>query len=122
MIFGNYPCCDADLCIAVPEKTPVYFREICPSCGVAVWHRLSRFDPESWTEEEFLKEYRVDQATEHVEPINPPVETISLLSEEQKKRLADMMEQVLLYGDPLPQEPVGILSGGFLSETSKKHK
>jgi len=121
MIFGSYPCCDADLAIPVPEKTPAYFRELCPSCGVAVWHRLSRFDPESWTEEDFLKEYRIDEETKNVELINPPVDIISLMSEEEKQAFADMVERQLLYGDPSSEGvPVGLLSGGFLSEASKK--
>lgn len=61
MIIGNYPCCNGTLTIAVPEKTPVWFSEECPHCGVAVWHRVSRVDPELWTVEEFEKIFDIDR-------------------------------------------------------------
>ncbi len=63
MVLGNYPCCDAALMIAVPEKTPAYFREECPECGAVVWHRLSRIDPMSWLEADFLADHIVDPET-----------------------------------------------------------
>ena len=59
MILGSYPCCDGSLAIEVPGDAPVYFTEACPHCGAAVWHRLSRSDPESWTEEEFWHRYEI---------------------------------------------------------------
>ncbi len=60
MIFGSYPCCDSFLSLSMPAKTPVYLPERCPHCGEAVWHRLSRVEPMSWTEEDFEKEYDID--------------------------------------------------------------
>lgn len=60
MIIGQYPCCNADFTLAVPKKTPAYLPEDCPHCGVKVWHVVSRVDPISYTEEEFLKLYDVD--------------------------------------------------------------
>lgn len=60
MILGSYPCCDGTLCIETPDQTPVYVQEDCPHCGAKVWHKLSRADPTSWTEADFLAEHEVD--------------------------------------------------------------
>jgi len=60
MIFGSYPCCDGDLCIGMPERSPAYLHEQCPHCGASVWHRLSRVDSRSWIEADFLTEHEVD--------------------------------------------------------------
>jgi hypothetical protein len=65
MIFGSYPCCNATLAISMSEKAG-YIRELCPTCGAAVWHLMSRIDPQSWTEDDFLKEHNVDEAAKTV--------------------------------------------------------
>lgn len=106
MIFGSYPCCDADMSIAMSEN-PGYFRELCPSCGTPVWHKLSRLDPQSWREVDFLKEHRIDEATKTITPINPEPEL--RLTGAQRKVLAEYMERLLLYGDTAGPEPVGLL-------------
>jgi hypothetical protein len=102
MIFGDYPCCGGFLSIQVPEKTPVFQREECPHCGKVVWHRLSRIDPESWTEKDFLKEYAVDEVTKVVTLRNPPPEQTELereLSRRIAKKINQDLENLLLYGD-----------------------
>jgi hypothetical protein len=69
MILGEYPCCDGPLCIVLPDADlPVYSPEICPYCGVKVWHKFSRVDPESWTDDDFRKEFDVDEEKRHVLP------------------------------------------------------
>jgi hypothetical protein len=45
---------------------PVFEREACPKCGAVVWHKYSRVDPWSTTDEEFKKEYRIDKETKEV--------------------------------------------------------
>ena len=60
MVLGEMPCCGEPLMISVPEKTPAYFRETCSNCGAVVWHKLSRVDPESWLEADFLAEHIID--------------------------------------------------------------
>lgn len=60
-MIGSYPCCDGDLWMAMPDKTPAYLPENCPHCGAKVWHRLSRLQSMSWTEADFLAEYEVDE-------------------------------------------------------------
>lgn len=68
MIFGEYPCCDGPLSLEVPDRSGVFSREVCPHCGHAVWHWLSRIDPKSYLEEEFLDLYEVDHETRRVVP------------------------------------------------------
>lgn len=77
MIFGDYPCCGGRLALAVPDQTPVFAQEDCPHCGAPVWHRLSRFLPESWTEAGFKAEYDHDPKTNTVTPrpsASPPTQ------------------------------------------------
>lgn len=68
MIFGSYPCCGGALGLGVPHdaRLPQYFSEDCPHCKVKVWHKLSRIDPESWTEAEFLATHDVDEAAKKI--------------------------------------------------------
>ena len=47
MMIGSYPCCEGDLWIPMPERTPAYAPEACPHCGAKVWHRFSRLEPKS---------------------------------------------------------------------------
>lgn len=61
MITGEMPCCGKGFMLLVPDgDLPQYWKEICQHCNVAVWHKLSRIDPESWTEEDFLKAHIID--------------------------------------------------------------
>ncbi len=53
--------------MAVPDKTPAFRPEDCPHCGAKVWHRLSRIDPWSMLEEDFLKEHTVDYENRRIE-------------------------------------------------------
>lgn len=66
MIFGEYPCCGGFLSLAVPDKTPAYLPENCPHCGAKVWHRISRVDPISWTDADFLVEHDVDETSKQI--------------------------------------------------------
>lgn len=66
MVFGDYPCCGAPLTITLPENLPRYLPENCPGCGAKVWHKLSRIDPQTWLEAEFLKDYEVDGVTKQI--------------------------------------------------------
>lgn len=63
MIFGEYPCCDEPLSLSIPlgAKLPAYVRDECPKCGTACWHMLSRWNPTSWTEADFLVEHEVTE-------------------------------------------------------------
>ena len=75
MVIGEYPCCNEPLMIAVPDRTPAYIPEDCPHCGKKVWHRLSRINPKSWLEENFLVEYDVDYESKKITE-REPVPTI----------------------------------------------
>ena len=68
MIIGDYPCCDKELLIPIPDgvKLPAFSKEQCPYCGATVWHYISRVAPESYTDEQFLKEWTVDENTKQI--------------------------------------------------------
>ena len=67
MIIGKYPCCGAHLMIELPEgELPKIAWENCTECGTKVYHKFSRIDPKSWTEEGFLREYEIDEKTKSV--------------------------------------------------------
>jgi len=62
MMMGEYPCCNGDLMIALPEgDLPRFAPDNCEHCGTKVWHKFSRIDPKTWTEESFFKEFIVDE-------------------------------------------------------------
>lgn len=71
MMIGSYPCCGAPLMIELPDRTPAFAPEECPHCGTKVWHRLSRLDPQTWTEEAFLEEFIVDDESRSITERNP---------------------------------------------------
>jgi hypothetical protein len=63
-IIGEYPCCDAPLFLQFDENPgarplPYFACQDCPHCGAKVWHKIARLDPQSWTDEDFLKDYEV---------------------------------------------------------------
>lgn len=62
MIFGTFPCCNGAYSFAIPEgqSLPVYFKENCPHCEAVVWHKISKWDPMTWVESEFLEEFTVN--------------------------------------------------------------
>lgn len=98
MILGSYPCCDGDLAFALPEgDLPKYGKEACPHCGATVWHRFSRLDPESFTEEQFLERYRVDEGAGTVTDLaqerhDALPEGLKALLDDVQKRLAVVLE------------------------------
>ena len=63
MMIGSYPCCDGNLWIPMPDKTPAYAAEDCPHCGAKVWHLFSRVNPTTWTEADFLAEHDINHET-----------------------------------------------------------
>ncbi len=69
MIMGEYPCCNGDLCLSMPERTPTAAPEACPHCGARVWHVFSRLEPVSYTEADFLTRYQINEETKAITPI-----------------------------------------------------
>ena len=61
MIIGTYPCCDETL--VLEYGGPGFCKEDCPHCGTTVWHKISNFDPCSYTEEQFLAEFDINEST-----------------------------------------------------------
>lgn len=66
MMTGGYPCCDGPLLIPMPDQTPAFRPETCPHCGAKVWHHLSRVDPWSMTEADFLTKYEVNETAKSI--------------------------------------------------------
>lgn len=68
MIVGEYPCCDGPFSATIPAgaRLPLFYTEKCPHCGETVWHKLSRFEPMSWTEADFLAEFEIDDETKEI--------------------------------------------------------
>jgi len=66
--FGGCPYegCDGFFATALPERTPIYDKQTCKLCGRVVWLKLSRWDPEAYTEESFVARYQVDEATKKI--------------------------------------------------------
>lgn len=58
-----YDDCNGVLVVEVPERTPVYERLECPTCGRGLWYRLSRLNPEAWTAADFEAEHEIDEET-----------------------------------------------------------
>ena len=71
MMIGSYPCCDGELWIPMPDRTPSYSPGVCPHCGAKVWHRFSRLDPMTYTEEDFLRRFTVDVETTQITAKEP---------------------------------------------------
>jgi hypothetical protein len=69
MIIGScaYEGCDEPLMINIPDiPMPAFFQHDCEGCGMTMWTKFSRVDPESYTEENFIKEYTIDEKTKQI--------------------------------------------------------
>ena len=70
MNFGNCPYCDGPIgMFGLPDKTPAYAIVQCRSCGKDVWYKFSRINPESWTIEDFEKNFSIDYKNKKITPI-----------------------------------------------------
>jgi len=70
MIIGTCPYegCEGRVWEAIADlPLPKYQKHICEECKRVIWTKHSRIDPCSWTEENFLKEYRVNKKTRIIE-------------------------------------------------------
>lgn len=115
MIFGEYPCCGENYAMAIPEgvKLPAFCKENCQACGTLCWHRISRTEPMSWTETEFLKEFTVDLGNNIVRPIKcehggPFPDFIGLLMESIAEEIAKrtgIQPPIKPSADPLTAPP-----------------
>jgi hypothetical protein len=67
MIHGNCPYkdCEEDFLVDIEgvENLPRYWRHKCEACDQTIYTKLSRIDPESWTEEEFNRLYEINWET-----------------------------------------------------------
>lgn len=110
MMIGEYPCCEGELWLSMPDKTPTFAPEDCPHCGAKVWHVFSRWSPQTYLEKDFLEKYEVNSKTKTIKDKNPPkkYEDMSavekLLHDKMEKayeRAAEQFMNNLLYGTPI---------------------
>jgi hypothetical protein len=68
MIIGSCPYegCDGAIWLPVADPPPRIQKHDCEKCGRVIWTRHSRIDPWSMTDENFRREYVVDEATHSV--------------------------------------------------------
>lgn len=60
VIFGDWPCCDGPMAMAVDEaRMPCWLKLPCPHCGAECWHHLDPVDSKSYTRESFEAEFQV---------------------------------------------------------------
>lgn len=109
MICGSFPCCGEPFATEMPDGGPFYAEDVCPACGAKIWHKLSRVDPQSWLEADFLAEHTVDPVTRVVEEIAPATPETEF-ERQFRERYADLlnrgMEHHLIHGTHA--EPLGI--------------
>jgi hypothetical protein len=55
---------------AIPEghRLPLWSKEICDGCKRVVWVKYSRVDPIVYSEDDFNKEFEIDEATKQIKP------------------------------------------------------
>src|SRR5436309_110390 len=75
-----YDDCKGTLCLAVPERTPAYVLTECRTCKRKVWYRLSRLDPEAWTQEAFEAEHEIDLVARTIKKRQSPISNIGTKS------------------------------------------
>jgi len=73
MVIGSCPYdgCDGIVWQGVGDvPLPKFVKHDCEDCGRTIWTKLSRIDPESWTEEDFP--FDVDEETKQLTPKSAP--------------------------------------------------
>lgn len=112
MIVGGCPYCDASQHNSY-QGPGVFQRIECEECHKSYWLRHSNFDPEAYTEADFLERYEVnpetkvitDKALEREKKAraeNPEIwALIDARVEETAKAMAKKLEDNILYGTPI---------------------
>ena len=66
MIIGECPYEDCRKLMMNPYKSNTMQKIDCDGCGRQVWLQHSNLDPISYTDEEFLEKYKVDEDTKSI--------------------------------------------------------
>lgn len=124
MNFGDCPYgdCDGLISIGVPERTPVFCKETCETCGREFWWMVSRIQPKAYTLEEFAERFVVDEETKSIksrEEPEPESEVERYIREQVRESMKDAIAKAesqwlneLLYGDGVSDEPKGGIQQG----------
>ena len=66
MIIGPCPYCDEMLFNPICDEPPAFERKACEACGNIYWLKHSRIDAYTMTDEDFRKEFDVDDETKTI--------------------------------------------------------
>ena len=70
MIIGECPYnnCNEPLMIGVEDgaQLPAFYPHYCEGCKRKIWTKMTRIDPASWTEEDFLRDFNVNEETKNI--------------------------------------------------------
>ncbi len=66
MITGECPYCDRVITNAMPDKSPAFLKGVCPNCKKDYWLKASRIQSTAYTEEEFFRNYEIDEKTRSI--------------------------------------------------------
>lgn len=96
-----YAGCDGFFSTVLPERTPVYYQTVCDLCQRVVWLKLSRVDPEAYTEDSFVQKYLVNKETHTIEPREKPQPLTGLekaIADEVVRRVMGQALHDLMFG------------------------
>ncbi len=68
MIIGGCPYCDEFMSNPIVQKPPQVQKIIMSCCGNTVWLWHSRINPKAYTNEQFLKDFEIDEQTKTIRP------------------------------------------------------
>lgn len=69
MIIGSCPYndCKGEVFLGCDDwKMPSLYKHFCEDCKRAIWTKITRVDPQSWTEEEFLRNFVIDEENKSI--------------------------------------------------------
>lgn len=130
MIFGGCPYCDAAQCNPYAGH-PALQKIVCEDCGKTYWLKHSNWDPEAFTEEQFVERYEVDEETKSVidkrarreaeaRAANPELwAEIDAKMAEAAEAVSRKMTDLLLFGS-YTEEPQSFHDGGLARLIEKR--
>lgn len=69
MIIGQCPYsdCDGSIWLGCDDwPMPSVYKHKCKVCDKVIWTNISRIDPKSWTEKDFIETHKIDEETKKV--------------------------------------------------------
>ncbi len=69
MIIGECPYdgCDGDIMLGCDGwPMPSFYKHECETCKKYIWTKITRIDPQSFTEEDFLSTHKINEDTKSI--------------------------------------------------------